>query len=231
MRFLASKPRELVIPSPFPFDENCKVLVVSGLGDPNRDGFAAPVAELVAGLAAGIGRRTMVLFTSYRLCNFVAEALADGGLERPILVQGAGESREALSGKLRKHEGGVLLGVASFWEGVDFPGEELEVLVIPKIPFPVPSEPIVEARSQRLSSLGEDPFEKLFLPEAILRMRQGSGRLIRRMSDRGVIVILDSRLGVRPYGGPILSSLPSRNIEHVTVEECVARAARWFAGA
>jgi ATP-dependent DNA helicase DinG len=145
-------------------------------------------------------------------------------------VQGAGESREALSGKLRRHEGGILLGVASFWEGVDFPGEELEVLVIPKIPFPVPAEPIVEARSQRLSSLGEDPFEKLFLPEAILRMRQGSGRLIRRMSDRGVIVILDSRLGVKPYGAPILSSLPSRNIEHVTAEECVARAARWFAG-
>jgi Rad3-related DNA helicase len=230
MRFLAAKPYELVIPSPFPFDENCLVLVVSGLGDPNHDGFAAPVAELVAGLAAGVGRRTMVLFTSYRLCRSVAEALAKSGVERPVLVQGAGESREALSGKLRRYEGGVLLGVASFWEGVDFPGEELEVLVIPKIPFPVPAEPIVEARSQRLSSLGEDPFEKLFLPEAILRMRQGSGRLIRRMSDRGVIVILDSRLGTRPYGGTILSSLPSRNIEHVTVEQCVARAARWFAG-
>jgi ATP-dependent DNA helicase DinG len=230
MRFLASKPRELVIPSPFPFDENCLVLVVSGLGDPNHEDFAAPVAELVAGLAAGVGRRTMVLFTSYRLCHSVADALADGAVERPLLVQGTGESREALSGKLRRLEGGVLLGVASFWEGVDFPGEELEVLVIPKIPFPVPAEPIVEARSQRLSSLGEDPFEKLFLPEAILRMRQGSGRLIRRMDDRGVIVILDSRLGVRPYAATILSSLPSRNVEHVTVDECVARAARWFAG-
>ena len=230
MRLLSSKPRELIIPSPFPFDENCLVLVVSGLGDPNHEGFAAPVAELVAGLAAAVGRRTMVLFTSYRLCRSVAEALARNGIERPVLVQGAGESREALSVKLRKHEGGVLLGVASFWEGVDFPGEELEVLVIPKIPFPVPAEPIVEARSQRLSSLGEDPFEKLFLPEAILRMRQGSGRLIRRMNDRGIIVILDSRLGVRPYGETILSSLPSRNIEHVTVEECIPRAARWFAG-
>jgi ATP-dependent DNA helicase DinG len=230
MRYLASKPCELVIPSPFPFDENCLVLVVSGLGDPNREGFAAPVAELVAGLAAEVGRRTMVLFTSYRLCHSVAETLARIGVEGPVLVQGAGESREALSGKLRRHEGGVLLGVASFWEGVDFPGEELEVLVIPKIPFPVPAEPIVEARSQRLSSFGEDPFEKLFLPEAILRMRQGSGRLIRRMNDRGVIVILDSRLGTRAYAGTILSSLPSKNIEHVTVGECVARAARWFAG-
>jgi len=203
---------------------------VSGLGDPNRDGFAAPVAEIVGGLAAGVGRRTMVLFTSYRLCHSVADALSKSGVERPVLVQGAGESREALSGKLRRHEGGVLLGVASFWEGVDFPGEELEILVIPKIPFPVPAEPIVEARAQRLSSLGEDPFEKLFLPEAMLRMRQGSGRLIRRMSDRGGIIILDSRLGVRPYAATILSSLPSRNIEHVSAGECVARAARWFDG-
>ena len=230
LKFLSAKPLELIIPSPFPFDENCLVLVVSGLGDPNSDGFAAPVAELVAGLAAAIGRRMMVLCTSYRLCRSVAESLVRKGIERPILVQGAGESREALSGKLRRHEGGVLLGVASFWEGVDVPGEELELLVIPKIPFPVPAEPIVEARSQRLSALGEDPFEKLFLPEAILRMRQGSGRLIRRMDDRGVIVILDSRLGVRPYGGTILSSLPSGNVEHVTVEECVERAARWFNG-
>lgn len=231
LRFLPARPLELVIPSPFPFDENCLVLVVSGLGDPNHDGFAAPVGDLVSGLAAAIGRRTMVLCTSYRLCRSVAERLAKNGIDRPVLVQGAGESRQALSGKMRRHEGSVLLGVASFWEGVDFPGEELEVLVIPKIPFPVPAEPIVEARSQRLSSLGEDPFEKLFLPEAILRMRQGAGRLIRRMDDRGVIVILDSRLGFRPYAETILASLPSRNIEHVAADEVVERAARWFAGA
>jgi Rad3-related DNA helicase len=229
LRLLAAKPFELVLPSPFPFDENCLVLVVSGLGDPNSEGFAAPVSEIVAALASEIGRRTMVLFTSYRLCRSVADFLGKKGIAGPVLVQGAGESRETLSGKLRRHEAAVLLGVASFWEGVDFPGEELELLVIPKIPFPVPAEPIVEARSQRLSALGEDPFEKLFLPEAILRMRQGSGRLIRRMDDRGVIVILDSRLGVRQYGETILSALPSRNIEHVTADEVVDRAARWFA--
>ena len=172
----------------------------------------------------------MVLFTSYRLCFEVAASLAKRGVDGPVLVQGLGESREILSERFRASPSGLLLGVASFWEGVDFPGEELEVLVIPKIPFPVPSEPIVEARSQRLSALGEDPFERLFLPEAILRMRQGAGRLIRRMDDRGVIIILDSRLGTRPYGDCVLSSLPSTNIEHVSSAECAARAARWFAG-
>jgi len=231
LRLLPVKPIELVIPSPFPFDKNCLVLVVSGLGDPNDDAFAAPVTDLVSGLTAGVARRTMVLFTSYRLCFSVAGALAKRGVDGPVFVQGSGESREALSERFRLHPAGVLLGVASFWEGVDFPGEELEVLVIPKIPFPVPSEPIVEARAERLSALGEDVFGKLFLPEAILRMRQGVGRLIRRMDDRGVIVILDSRLGTKPYGSTILSSLPSGTVEHVSPEECVVRVARWFGGA
>ena len=230
LKMLPARPIELLIPSPFPFDENCLVLVASDLGDPNDEGFAAPVSDLVSGLVSLVARRTMVLFTSYRLCFAVAAALAKRGVDGPVLVQGAGESREILSERFRRHPNGLLLGVASFWEGVDFPGEELEVLVIPKIPFPVPTEPIVEARAQRFSALGEDPFERIFLPEAILRMRQGAGRLIRRMDDRGVIVILDSRLGTRPYGETILSALPSRNIRHVASAECVSSVARWFEG-
>jgi ATP-dependent DNA helicase DinG len=171
----------------------------------------------------------MVLFTSYRLCHAVARDLerARGGAGS-VLVQGTGESRASLSGRFRRGGNALLLGVASFWEGVDFPGEELEVLVIPKVPFPVPSEPVVEARSARLSALGEDPFDRLFLPEAILRMRQGAGRLIRRMDDRGFIVILDERLETRPYGSAILAALPSQRIEHVSAAECVETAARWF---
>jgi len=227
-RLLPAKPLELIIPSPFPFEENCLVLAVSDLGNPNDDGFVAPVSEIVAGLAAKVARRTMVLFTSYRLCFSVAGVLERLGVRAPLFVQGAGESRETLSERFRRSASGILLGVASFWEGVDFPGEELEVLVIPKIPFPVPSEPIVEARAERFASFGEEVFEKLYLPEAILRMRQGAGRLIRRMDDRGVIIILDSRLETRPYAARILSALPSENIMHVSPDECVDRAAQWF---
>jgi ATP-dependent DNA helicase DinG len=171
-----------------------------------------------------------VLFTSYRLSRSTSEYLERFELEGPVLVQGAGESRESLSERFRRSPSGILLGVASFWEGVDFPGEELEMLVIPKIPFPVPAEPIVEARAERLAALGEDAFAKLFLPEAILRMRQGAGRLIRRMDDRGVIVILDSRLETRPYAAEVLAALPSQNIYHVTADECAGLAAKWLAG-
>jgi len=228
IRKLGGSPLELIVPSPFPFDEHCLILIVSNLGNPNEAGFGAEVGAVVRALGEAVGRRTMVLFTSYRLCRSTAEYLSGAGMDAPVFAQGAGEGREALSERLRRSPNGVLLGVASFWEGVDFPGEELEVLVIPKIPFPVPTEPIVEARAERLQALGEDPFEKLFLPEAILRMRQGAGRLIRRMDDRGVVVILDPRLATRPYGDSVLRSLPSRNIHHVTAAECAARAAEWF---
>ncbi|RJR32297.1 MAG: hypothetical protein C4574_00110 [Candidatus Latescibacterota bacterium] len=223
------RPIETIIPSPFPYDERCLVLIVTGLGDPNEDAFASRVSAVVGSLAAELRRRAMVLFTSYRLCRAVARDLEPLRDRFTILVQGSGESRESLSGRFRRDEAALLLGVASFWEGVDFPGEELECLVIPKVPFPVPSEPVVEARSQRLSALGEDPFEKLFLPEAIMRMRQGAGRLIRRMDDRGVIVILDERLETRPYGPAILAALPSQRIAHVPAGECVEAAVRWFA--
>jgi ATP-dependent DNA helicase DinG len=228
LRLLGTKPTELVVPSPFPFDEHCLILIVSGLGNPNEERFAVEVGRIVRDLSRAVRRRTLVLFTSYRLCRSASEYLGASDIEGPILAQGTGESREALSERLRRSESGILCGVASFWEGVDFPGEELEVLVIPKIPFPVPTEPIVEARAERLLSLGDDPFEKLFLPEAILRMKQGAGRLIRRMDDRGVIVILDSRLETRPYGRAVLQSLPSRNIHHVSAAECAERAAEWF---
>lgn len=227
---LDARPIELVIPSPFPFNEHCLILIVTGLGDPNEAGFGGEVGAIVRDLNRAARRRALVLFTSYRLCRSTSEYLERFELEGPVLVQGAGESREALSERFRRSPSGILLGVASFWEGVDFPGEELEILVIPKIPFPVPAEPIVEARAERLAALGEDAFAKLFLPEAILRMRQGAGRLIRRMDDRGVIAILDSRLETRPYAGVVLASLPSRNIYHVTAEECAARATEWLTG-
>jgi Rad3-related DNA helicase len=224
---LGSEPLELRVRSPFPYDRNCLILVAGDLGNPNDEAFAGDVADVVTDLAIATGRRMIILFTSYRLCRETAELLAVADLPGPVLVQGAGESREAMADRLRASENGMLLGVASFWEGVDFPGEELQILVIPKLPFPVPSEPIVEARAERLRSLGEDPFEKLFVPEAALRLKQGVGRLIRRCDDRGVVVILDSRLGSRPYGRAIMAALPT-GAEMTISRRIAARTATWF---
>jgi Rad3-related DNA helicase len=226
---LDRSPLELAAPSPFPYDENCLILLATDLGDPNEEGFERDIADILEGLASTIGRRMVVLFTSYRLSTAAARELRERGIPGPILVQGEGESRETIAAKLRLSPAAILLGVASFWEGVDFPGDELELLVIPKLPFPVPTEPIIAARSDRLRALGEDPFEKLFLPEAGLRLKQGVGRLIRRRDDRGVIVLLDSRLDTRPYGEAILTCLPTEP-ERARADAISSRAAAWFRG-
>lgn len=229
LKLFSSSTVEKIVPSPFPYDERCLVLIVSGLGDPNEDCFAQNVAGLLESIMNSISRRTMVLFTSYRLSHSVARSI-NRKSAKTLLVQGMGESREALSESFRRSPSAVLLGVASFWEGVDFPGDELEVLVIPKVPFPVPTEPIIEARAERLSALGEDVFQKLFLPEALLRLRQGAGRLMRRMEDRGVIMLLDERIETRSYGSAVLDALPSRRISHVDCKECIVEALNWFEG-
>lgn len=229
-RHLSREADDMVVPSPFEFEKRCLMLLNTDLGDPNGEGYAAVLAGVVGSLVRAVRRRTMVLFTSYRLCRETARRLEGGSLPGPMFVQGDGMSREMLAGRLRASPAGVLLGVASFWEGIDFPGEELELLVIPKLPFPVPTEPIVEARSERLRALGEDPFEQLFLPEAILKMRQGIGRLIRRRDDRGVVVILDSRIGCRPYGPTIVAGLPAPVVHTAGVDELVGAAGRWFDG-
>jgi len=111
---------------------------------------------------------------------------------------------------------------------VDLPGEELEVLVITKLPFPVPTEPIIQARSERLEARGENPFELLYLPEAALRLKQGVGRLIRRKDDRGVVVILDSRLFFKRYGKTIIDELPVSNVEFLSYRDIPSKVGEWF---
>jgi ATP-dependent DNA helicase DinG len=170
----------------------------------------------------------LVLFTSYRMCHLTARTLAGAALAGPLLVQGEGCGREALSERFRKEPGAVLLGVASFWEGVDFPGPQLEILVIPKIPFPVPSDPLVEARTEMIRRMGQNPFTGLFLPEAILRLRQGIGRLIRGRGDRGIIVILDSRIQVKSYGRVIIDSLPFEPVPVFSGREVLEESDRFF---
>jgi Rad3-related DNA helicase len=228
IRLRPGQPIELVSGSPFSYGENCMILLQNGLGDPNEAGFAEKAGEVVRALAMETECRIMVLLTSYRMCRSMADFLSEKQVRETLLVQDGTESREALAARFRSSEGAILLGVASFWEGVDFPGDQLEMLVIPKLPFPVPTEPVIEARSERLRRLGENPFTKLHLPLAVLRLRQGIGRLIRRSGDRGVVVILDSRLSSRPYGSIILSTLPVPVVETASTGETASRAAAWI---
>jgi ATP-dependent DNA helicase DinG len=168
----------------------------------------------------------LALFTSYKQLKMtaavIAPRLADAGIR--LFEQGEGASATALLESFRAHDRAVLLGTRSFWEGVDIPGEKLSMLVIVKLPFDVPNDPIVAARAETF----ENPFEEYNLPEAILRFRQGFGRLIRTQSDRGVVAILDRRILTKKYGKMFLHSLPPCTQRIAPVEELPGEAKKWL---
>jgi ATP-dependent DNA helicase DinG len=173
------------------------------------------VAALAADAAHRLGGRTMVLTTTLRALRAIGEAIQqrfDSGLELEVLVQGQRPKRELIErfreGASQGRAGCVLVASASFWEGVDVPGEALQLVIIDKLPFPPPNDPLVEARSQRLQSQGRSPFNDYFVPEAAVALKQGAGRLIRRESDRGVLVVCDTRLVAMGYGRRLMAALP-----------------------
>lgn len=222
--------RAVQLPSPFELARQLLVLVPDYAVDPRNEGYAVFLARALSELARAVPRKTLVLFTAYATLELAAEALrAEPGLgETVILAQGRDGARTALIEAFRKAPRAMLLGTASFWHGVDFPGEELEVLVVTRLPFPVPSDPRVEAISQALAEEGRSSFEGYALPEAVLRFRQGLGRLIRRGSDRGVCLVLDPRLVRSRYRDAFLGVLAAPPAQVATPAELVARVRAWF---
>ncbi len=217
------------IDSPFDYEQQCRVLHTSALGDYRDAGFVPALASLLATLQRRVQRRTLVLLTSYAMLRSLHAALRDElGAQAPLLAQGISGPREGLARQLAATPGTLLLGTRSFWEGVDLPREALEILVLAKLPFAAPDEPLVEARSERMRSQGEDPFGEFVLPEAVLRFRQGFGRLIRSQSDRGAVLILDGRIDTRPYGESFSASLPARVESLATQDAIVEDIADWF---
>jgi ATP-dependent DNA helicase DinG len=156
--------------------------------------------------------RAFVLFTSYANMNAVAERLA-GTLPYPILIQGEAP-KPMLLDAFRNTPGAVLFATASFWQGVDVVGEQLSCVIIDKLPFASPSDPVVSARIDRLRNRGDNPFADYQVPVAILMLKQGLGRLIRAASDRGILAVLDSRLVEKAYGERFLDSLPPARLVH-----------------
>ena len=196
----------IAYPSPFPLDRQMRAFVSAGASGAHdeAEGIAAVVASL-----AETGRNQLVLFTAHERLRRVRECLRERlAPDRVLLAQEWDGPASRVSERFREHRGAVLLGVQSLWEGVDFPGEALEILVVAKLPFSVPDDPLVEARGERLRERGLDPFRADAIPEAVLRFRQGVGRLIRRSDDRGVLVVCDPRLLRASYRRPFLDALP-----------------------
>ncbi len=207
--------RVLRVSSPFDYAAQSAVYVPLDLPKPSDPAHSLALARAVARWTAQLGGRTMVLTTTLKALRVIGDCLreifdASGQIE--VLVQGALPKRVLIE---RFRQGGtdggracVLVASASFWEGIDVPGDALQLVVIDKLPFPPPNDPMVEARSKEIEASGKSAFNEYFLPEAAVALKQGAGRLIRRETDRGVLVIGDTRASLMGYGKRLLRALP-----------------------
>jgi ATP-dependent DNA helicase DinG len=211
------EPRSLLLTSPFDFQQQSLLYHPEGLPEPAARDYVDRLVDAVLPILEASGGRAFLLFTSHRNLRRAAELLSQR-CDLPLFVQGE-QSRHLLLESFRSSGNGVLLGAASFWEGVDVRGDALSCVVIDKLPFAAPDDPVLEARLDRLRREGGNPFRDYQLPTAVLALKQGVGRLIRDARDRGVMVICDPRLTSKGYGRVFLASLPpmpySRDIESV----------------
>lgn len=201
----------LALPSPFDYKASTLLYLVTDIPEPNQPGYQQALDQGLIALFRASQGRGLALFTSYTSLRASAKAIAPALLRDGIIVfeQTNGTSRRAMVEGFRAAERAVMLGTRSFWEGVDIQGEQLSVVAICKLPFDVPNDPIVAARSETFSS----PFNEYSVPEAVLRLRQGFGRLIRSKRDRGVVVVFDSRLITKSYGAAFVNALPGPTIQ------------------
>jgi Rad3-related DNA helicase len=198
--------------SPFDYHRQSKILVPKQFPAPTDPSFGRAIGQVME-LLSGMPHKVLGLYTSYKLINDTAGVLErsyamDPDMEKRIITQTPRTAPGALIEKFRRLDRAMLLGTSTFWEGVDFPGQDLEILVVTKLPFLVPNDPWVQARCDRISAAGDNPFTSFMVRDAVLRLRQGFGRLIRRASDRGVVIILDNRLHTKNYGVTFLGALP-----------------------
>lgn len=205
---------ELVVESPFDFRNHALLFVAKELPEPRDEGFSEQALPLIRELLLAAGGGAFVLTTSFRVLRTLYERLLSDWHQLPwpdapppLLVQGAAPKTQLLQA-FKQSGNAVLVATMSFWEGVDVPGEALRLVIIDKIPFSVPTDPLVAARVQHLEQLNQNPFNELHIPSAQMALKQGFGRLIRTATDRGVVALLDSRLHRKGYGQRVLSALP-----------------------
>ncbi len=218
--------RELLLDTPFDYKRSAALFIPTDMPDPTSSGYQDRCVQAILELGAAARGRTMVLFTSHAALRATYKAIYAALQEQGIRVLGQGidGSPRQLMNAFQGGNRCVLLGTSTFWEGVDMPPETLKVLLIARLPFSVPTDPLFTARSQDF----EDPFNQYALPQAVLRFKQGFGRLIRRQSDRGAIVVLDSRLSTKNYGSVFLRSIPPCTARAVPLRTVVQEAAAWI---
>ncbi|MDY7042219.1 MAG: helicase C-terminal domain-containing protein, partial [Chloroflexota bacterium] len=225
-RLNADEVDKMAVGSPFDFERQVLLYLPTDIPEPHQPYYQKTVEKTLIALARATRGRMLVLFTSYSQLRATSKIITPALVEDDIIVfsQGDGTSRAQLLENFRTTERAVLLGTRSFWEGIDVMGEALSCLVIARLPFSVPSDPIFAARAETFT----DPFGEYSVPETILRFRQGFGRLIRSSTDRGVVVVLDKRLLTKRYGTAFLNSLPRCTTRKGPVDELPRLAEAWI---
>ena len=203
---LPQESTELLVGSPFDYQKAALLLIPEDMPDPNQDGYLDALARVLGSLGKTLDGHTMALFTSYSALRAVAQRLRTQLMAEgvDVLAQSIDGSPQQLLSRFIDNSASVLLGTSSFWEGVDLPSGVLKSLVLTRLPFSVPTDPIIKSRSEQY----KDPFGEYSIPQAVLRFRQGIGRLIRNKGDKGSIIVLDRRITGRSYGGAFLKSIP-----------------------
>jgi ATP-dependent DNA helicase DinG len=212
--------------SPFDYESSTLLYIPNDIPEPNVNGYQQALDRAIISTAKTTGGKMLVLFTSYAALKKTSAAITGPLASQEIYVyeQGDGASPNSLLESFKSTERAVLLGTRSFWEGVDVPGASLSVVFITKLPFDVPTDPLIAARSE----MYEDPFNEYYLPEAILKFRQGFGRLIRTASDRGVVAVLDRRVLAKQYGRLFLESLPQCTSRQGPIVNLAREAGKWL---
>jgi ATP-dependent DNA helicase DinG len=217
----AEDARARIVASPFDFEHNMRVYVASDMPQPSSETSRLALDDVIDWVhfcTRRVAGGSLVLFTSHsdlrRVADILEQPLREAG--RPVYVQGRDFSRTEMTAQFRTARNGVLFGTDSFWTGVDIPGPALSQVVITRLPFEVPTHPVAEARAEWVRANGGNPFAELNLPEALIKFRQGVGRLIRRHDDCGLITILDSRILFKTYGRQFLECLPTERFTRIT---------------
>src|SRR5438067_3363979 len=214
-RIGAGEVEPALLGSPFNFQKQMRIFIVKKMPDPREAGYGEALEHWIAHFVEKTDGRAFVLFTNHRGMQQAAERMGQFFSQKQfnLLVQGGGAPRGKLLDQFKTTPGSVLFGTDSFWMGVDVPGEALSNVIITRLPFAVPDHPLIEAKLELIEERGGDPFTEYSLPEAILKLRQGVGRLIRTKSDQGIIVILDNRIMTKPYGRAFMQALPKCAVE------------------